>query len=48
MVKLDAESRGLKNPKFWGIFAAGGKNGGGLILKLVYFIITFYFYYRTQ
>lgn len=29
LVVLDAESRGLKHPKFWGIFSIGGNNGGG-------------------
>ena len=36
LVVLDAESRGLKHPKFWGIFSLGGNNGGGgLILYLL-------------
>ena len=36
MVVLDAESRGLKHPKFWGIFSLGGNNGsGGLLLYLL-------------
>ena len=29
-VTIDASSRGLKHPKFWGIFATGGQNGSGL------------------
>lgn len=36
LVVLDAESRGLKHPTFWGIFSLGGSNGsGGLILYLL-------------
>lgn len=36
LVVLDAESRGLKHPAFWGIFSLGGNNGGGgLILYLL-------------
>lgn len=36
LVVLDAESRGLKHPKFWGIFSLSGNNGGGgLILYLI-------------
>ena len=36
LVVLDAESRGLKHPKFWGIFSLGGNNGsGGLVLYLL-------------
>lgn len=36
IVVLDAESRGLKHPKFWGIFSLGGNNGSsGLILYLI-------------
>lgn len=35
MVALDAINRGLKHPKFWGIFSAGGQNGGGLIFYLI-------------
>lgn len=36
LVVLDAEGRGLKHPKFWGIFSLGGNNGsGGLILYLL-------------
>lgn len=29
LVVLDAESRGLKHPDFWGIFSLGGGSGGG-------------------
>lgn len=36
LVVLDAKSRGLKHPNFWGIFSLGGNNGsGGLILYLL-------------
>lgn len=36
LVVLDAESRGLKHPTFWGVFSLGGNNGGGgLILYLL-------------
>ena len=29
LVVLDAESRGMKHPTFWGIFSLSGNNGGG-------------------
>lgn len=36
LVTMDAESRGLKHPKFWGVFSMGGNNGvGGLLLYLI-------------
>ncbi|MGX6978081.1 hypothetical protein ACWN8V_02220 [Vagococcus elongatus] len=35
MIELDAENRGLKHPKFWAIFSAGGQNGSGLLLYLI-------------
>lgn len=36
LVSADAESRGLKHPKFWGFFSLGGNNGGGgLLLYLI-------------
>lgn len=36
LVVLDAESRGLKHPKLWGLFSIGSTNsGGGLILYLL-------------
>ena len=28
LVVLDAESRGMKHPTFWGIFSLSGNNGG--------------------
>ena len=35
LVKTDAECRGLKHPKFWGMFAASGNNQSGLIMYLI-------------
>ena len=35
LVVLDAESRGLKHPDFWGIFSLGGSGGGGFLLYLL-------------
>lgn len=35
IVKMDAKSRGLKHPKFWGVFAMSNNNGGGLIPYLI-------------
>lgn len=35
MTVLDADSRGLKHPKFWGFFALGGNNSSGLIMYLI-------------
>lgn len=35
IVKIDAKARGLKYPKFWGIFAMSNNNGGGLIPYLI-------------
>lgn len=36
LVTLDAESRGLKHPKFWGFFSLSRSNGsGGLLLYLI-------------
>lgn len=32
LVLLDAKSRGIKNPKFWSLVAAGGHHGEGLLL----------------
>lgn len=34
LVMMDAKSRGIKNPKFWSIVAAGGQHGEGLLLYL--------------
>lgn len=36
IVEIDAESRGLKHPKLWGLFSTGGSNKGGLLLYLIY------------
>lgn len=36
LTELDASCRGLKHPKFWGIFALSGNNSsGGLLLYLL-------------
>ena len=35
LVELDAAVRGMKHPKFWGVLAAGGQRGEGLILYLL-------------
>ncbi len=35
LVEMDAKSRGLKHPKFWGIFTIGGNGGGRLLLYLI-------------
>lgn len=36
LTEVDAKSRGLKYPKFWGLFSLSGNNGsGGLILYLI-------------
>lgn len=35
LVKTDAECRGLKHPKLWGMFAISGNNQSGLILYLI-------------
>ena len=32
---IDATARGLKHPKFWGIFAMSGNNSGGLLMYLI-------------
>ena len=32
---IDAETRGLKHPKLWGLLAANGNNSGGLLLYLI-------------
>ncbi len=31
---IDAEARGLKHPKLWGLFAMNGNNSGGLLMYL--------------
>lgn len=35
MTVIDAAARGLKHPKFWGIFATGGNNSSGLLMYLI-------------
>lgn len=35
LVKTDAECRGLKHPKLWGMFAISGNGQSGLILYLI-------------
>lgn len=35
LVQVDAECRGLKHPKFWGLFAASGNSSSGLLLYLI-------------
>lgn len=32
---LDARARGLKHPKFWGLFVTGGNNSSGLLVYLI-------------
>lgn len=32
LTEMDAKSRGLKHPKFWGFFSLSGNNGGGGLL----------------
>ena len=35
LVETDAECRGLKHPRFWGVFAVSGNGQSGLILYLI-------------
>ena len=35
LVRTDADCRGLKHPKLWGIFAISGNGQSGLILYLI-------------
>ncbi len=35
LVEVDAECRGLKHPKLWGLFAASSNGQSGLILYLI-------------
>lgn len=35
MTVIDATARGLKHPKFWGIFAMSGSDSGGLLMYLI-------------
>lgn len=32
---LDAQTRGISHPKFWGLLASGGNNSSGLFLYLL-------------
>jgi len=35
MTVLDAESRGLKHPKFWGLVASSGRNSSGILTYMI-------------
>lgn len=35
MTVIDATARGLKYPKFWGVFAMNGNNSSGLLMYLI-------------
>ncbi|MCI8293288.1 MAG: hypothetical protein HFH53_07110 [Hespellia sp.] len=35
MTEIDARARGLKHPKFWGLFAISGQGGEGILLYLL-------------
>ncbi len=35
IVSLDAEARGLRHPRLWGLFATSGNNSAGLIMYLI-------------
>ena len=35
MTVIDATARGLKHPKFWGVFTMSGNNSSGLLLYLI-------------
>lgn len=35
LVEIDAESRGLKRPRLWGVFSLAGNNSSGLLLYLL-------------
>lgn len=35
LVQVDAECRGLKHPKLWGLFSVAGNGQSGLILYLI-------------
>lgn len=32
LVQMDAQCRGLKHPKLWGLFSAAGNNSAGMLL----------------
>jgi len=35
MTVIDATARGLKHPRFWGLFAMSGNNSSGLLMYLI-------------
>lgn len=35
MTVIDAAAKGLKHPKFWGIFTMSGNNSSGLLMYLI-------------
>lgn len=35
MTVIDATARGLKHPKFWGLFTTSGNNSSGLLMYLI-------------
>ena len=35
MTVLDAESRGFKHPKFWGLVVSSGRNSSGLLTYMI-------------
>ena len=35
MTVIDATARGLKHPKFWGVFTMSGNNSSGLLMYLI-------------
>lgn len=35
VVVIDAKARGVKHPRFWGVFIMGRNTGGGLLLYLI-------------
>ena len=35
MTVIDATARGLKHPKFWGVFTMSGNNSSGLLLYFI-------------
>lgn len=35
MTVIDAAARGLKHPRFWGIFTAGSNHSSGLLMYLI-------------
>ena len=36
MTVIDATARGLKHPKFWGVFTMSGNNSSGLLMYLMF------------